>query len=430
MSYYRLQTIDEQEDMNNDFQGYLHNDVETTRVETITRRRPRRCGRKCRVCCRFFFSFTTVVILSIATWILIAVYKKRPMIIYQHTLWSSGDNGVNTYRIPLLIATPKGTLVAAAEARKTSSKDDGQKYLVIRRSIDQGWTWQSETKLLTDERYTDCLIHLGALLVNSRNGSIGLFYSICENQHDSCHIFTLMFKSSFDDGYSWEKAINVSHQIGPGVFTIGPGYAIEKKYPPFIGRLIVCGHGNTQYGETFCLLSDDNGETWRKGGIMRSIPYGSDSSYRDFFPDESQVVELPDGSIFAIIRNERHYKCFCRITALSFDGGESFASDSIRLVKKLPDSAVSAGLLWHGGQLIYSSPGGRILRQTLTLKRSDDYGVSWPKSTVLWPLFSSYSAMTSFSNSTSEYIYLVYEKGYLWGYSSIEFMIIDLSMLN
>ena len=51
----------------------------------------------------------------------------------------NGVDGYNIYRIPSLICTPKGTLLAFCEAR--SGNDQSPTDMVLKRSLDGGKTW-------------------------------------------------------------------------------------------------------------------------------------------------------------------------------------------------------------------------------------------------------------------------------------------------
>ena len=53
----------------------------------------------------------------------------------------SGTGGYHTYRIPVVIVSPKGTVLAFCEGRKTSRSDHGDLDLLLRRSMDNGKTW-------------------------------------------------------------------------------------------------------------------------------------------------------------------------------------------------------------------------------------------------------------------------------------------------
>src|SRR5690348_15414117 len=49
--------------------------------------------------------------------------------------FTAGDTGYHTYRIPAVVATRKGTVLAFAEGRKNSAGDSGDIDTVLRRSF-------------------------------------------------------------------------------------------------------------------------------------------------------------------------------------------------------------------------------------------------------------------------------------------------------
>src|SRR5262249_59308179 len=56
-------------------------------------------------------------------------------------LFTAGKEGYHTFRIPALVATPKGSLLAFCEGRKRGRGDSGDIDVVLRRSRDRGKTW-------------------------------------------------------------------------------------------------------------------------------------------------------------------------------------------------------------------------------------------------------------------------------------------------
>src|ERR1043165_968745 len=72
----------------------------------------------------------------------------------QLTLFASGEGGYHTYRIPALIVTTKGTLLAFCEGRKSGSGDSGDIDLLLRRSTDGGKTWTKPQVIWHDDGNT------------------------------------------------------------------------------------------------------------------------------------------------------------------------------------------------------------------------------------------------------------------------------------
>src|SRR4051812_21781383 len=58
-------------------------------------------------------------------------------------LFVSGKEAYHTFRIPSLLVTPKGTILAFAEGRKKGRGDSGDIDTVLKRSRDGGKTWKA-----------------------------------------------------------------------------------------------------------------------------------------------------------------------------------------------------------------------------------------------------------------------------------------------
>src|SRR5687767_10054155 len=73
----------------------------------------------------------------------------------QLAVWTAGADGYHTYRIPSLLVTTKGTVVAFAEGRRKGTSDTGDIDLLMKRSDDGGKTW-SKQSMVWDEGPNTC----------------------------------------------------------------------------------------------------------------------------------------------------------------------------------------------------------------------------------------------------------------------------------
>jgi len=64
-------------------------------------------------------------------------------LILSQTVFQSGQDGYHTYRIPALIVTPRGSVLAFCEGCKTGPGDHGDLDLLMKRSTDGGATWSA-----------------------------------------------------------------------------------------------------------------------------------------------------------------------------------------------------------------------------------------------------------------------------------------------
>lgn len=76
----------------------------------------------------------------------------------KESLWDKYDEGIFEYRIPSIVKTPQGTLIAASDARKKHYNDWGDISTVVKISQDNGKTWSENITVLdmpTQPYFTD-----------------------------------------------------------------------------------------------------------------------------------------------------------------------------------------------------------------------------------------------------------------------------------
>ena len=72
----------------------------------------------------------------------------------QTDLYVGGTEGYHTFRVPALIVTQRGTLLAFCEARRDDMSDTGHIAMVLRRSEDGGESWSDMQTVWEDEGNT------------------------------------------------------------------------------------------------------------------------------------------------------------------------------------------------------------------------------------------------------------------------------------
>ncbi|MCL4695405.1 MAG: glycoside hydrolase, partial [Candidatus Hydrogenedentes bacterium] len=86
-----------------------------------------------------------LVAFAIFAGVLGAAFAQEPVDVYV-----SGEDGYHTYRIPALVVTNTGALLAFCEGRKNSASDAGDIDLLLKRSTDSGATW-SDPQIVHEE---------------------------------------------------------------------------------------------------------------------------------------------------------------------------------------------------------------------------------------------------------------------------------------
>ncbi|MFE4306302.1 exo-alpha-sialidase [Streptomyces sp. NPDC056517] len=319
-------------------------------------------------------------------------------------------------RIPALVTTTKGVLLAFAEGRTrlttTGCHDVGDNDIVLKRSLDGGATWQT---LQVVVGAGDELAHGNpAPVVDAVTGRITVLYSSSDWNRDQTNpkrdAFprTVHAVHSMDGGATWSQSVPQPQlkAAGWGWVSTGPGHGIQLGRGPHHGRLIVPGD-HTAGGDTTAggqlYLSDDGGLTWRLGATSESSKSGA-------YPAELTVAQTTDGGVYVNARNSEPTRCLTnehRLESVSADGGGSFAAP-FTPVANLDTSPVFGSLLrLHAedqdakpDRLLYS--GGSRLgpspledRRELAVRSSYDEGKTWQTvGTLISPTRTGYSDLT------------------------------------
>lgn len=339
-------------------------------------------------------------------------------------LFRSGTDGYNTFRIPAIIATRKGTLLAFAEGRKNSSSDTGDIDMVMKRSEDNGKTW-SKLEVLRDDGINVC--GNPAPVIDKKTGNIYLLSTwnlgsdheadiISGKSSDTRRVFVMV---SEDDGRNWSQAKEITSSVKCKNWTwyaTGPCHGIQVMKGKYRGRMIIpCDHMEAETEKYFShiIFSDDHGRTWQMGGTTTQDQV-----------NECTVAEISGGRLLLNMRNyDRTNKS--RMITLSNDGGVSW--NDICPDPVLVEPICQASLLTYAlrgkkpGILLFSNPANEENRINMTLRVSYNDGKSWPVSKVLHAGPSAYSDLVSLRSGD---IGILYEAGEESPYEGIVFEVV------
>lgn len=300
-------------------------------------------------------------------------------------IFMGGQEGYHTFRIPALLVTKGGAVLAICEGRKTGRGDHGDLDLVQKRSTDGGKTWGPLELIHEEGGMAKVTIGNPCPVVDQSTGVVWLPYT-----RDNDGVFML---SSSDEGKTWSKPREITADVKPkewNWYATGPGNGIQLTRGKYAGRLVIpCDHrvsaiaksktgGWDMAGRSHVIYSDDHGATWKLGGST------------DFGMNECAVIERADGTL---VLNSRSYRGkACRGISVSKDGGVTWepTTDDTALVESVCQASLIRGA---DGALLFCNPATPKGRHHLTVRLSLDDGQSWPHSRLLCEGSSAYSSL-------------------------------------
>jgi len=349
----------------------------------------------------------------------------------QQSIWISGKNGYEIYRIPALVVTNRGSVLAFCEGRRDGRGDNGNIDMLLKRSTDNGKTWGNQKIIWNDSTNTcgnpcpvlDQITGTIWLLMTWNRGDDSEPQIINRESIDTRRIFVT---SSNDDGISWSKPKEITSDVKPESWTwyaTGPGAGIQIEKGRYAGRLVIpCDHieAETKHYYSHIIYSDDAGKSWQLG---RSTP--------NHQVNECQVVELSSERLMLNMRNYDRAKKKRQI-AISKDGGMSWQEQ--KFVQKLIGPICQASIRrysWPGeyslDRILFSNPADEEKRINMTIRLSYDEGISWPVSKSLTEGPSAYSDLAILKD---KFIACLYETGEENPYETITFARLNIEWLE
>ena len=299
----------------------------------------------------------------------------------------SGDDGVVAYRIPGLVTTNAGSLIAVYDIRYDSSLDlQNNVDIGVSRSTDQGRTWE-KMRVAMDMGEWGGLpqaqngIGDPSVLVDEKTGEIFIIavwthgigadraWTGVQQGMTPQETAQLMICSSKDDGQTWSEPRNITSQIKQ------PEWYLTLQRP---GRGITMHDGtlvfpiqyidSTRIPNAGIIYSRDHGVTWK----MHNHAYTNTT--------EAQVAEIAPGVLMLNMRDNRKTG---RRVCVTDDFGQTWTehASSGALVEpvcmaslinvKAEDNSLGRDIL------LFSNPATSKGRHHMTIKASLDGGYTW-----------------------------------------------------
>ncbi|WP_305784478.1 sialidase family protein [Symbioplanes lichenis] len=298
-------------------------------------------------------------------------------------LFDGGSETLNgttyhSFRIPSLLRTTKGTLLAFAEGRAESNADFGNINTMVKRSTDDGSTWSGLGEVIGTGQGT---WGNPTSVVDRDTGTILLFLSwnAAGVSQDTVSAWgdrrvKLFTSSKEEDGTVWHGPTDLTAAVTPKQHAdgspwawdaVGPGAAVQTAS----GRIVVPATNRNIY-------SDDGGRTFRSAPMARGQEVTG----------ESTVLELTDGRLMrndTAIRSRWETAKSRWVARGTIEGGfGAYAPEPA-----LPDPHAEASVLRYNldatPRIMFLNSASAVNRRAMTIRVSTDEGVTWPVSRTL-----------------------------------------------
>ncbi|HEY4416504.1 MAG TPA: sialidase family protein [Verrucomicrobiae bacterium] len=327
----------------------------------------------------------------------------------------AGQDGFPAIRIPSVVVTKSGTVLALAEGRTQIQADQANNKLILKRSTDGGRTWGARQTIADDGN--NCLNN-PCTVVDQQTGRILVMFQSYPAGHSERDgtilpgltgpaIVRNCVITSDDDGLTWSKPQDVTrttkHCGRVTIVASGPGLGLQLQHGAHKNRIIIpFNEGPFGQWNVLAVFSDDGGKNWELGEPAPGGCVTNAAGKITSLVNEVQMVELSDGSV--MLNSRKWGGQARRKIAVSHDGGMTWSK--IAEEPALRDPGCMASIFSYSfpgtGEkncLLYSGPDSDQ-RANGTIRASYDDGKTWPVHKVLVPGSFAYSALTELPDGT------------------------------
>ena len=319
----------------------------------------------------------------------------------------AGDDGSAAFRIPGLVTTNEGTLLAVYDVRYNNSADLQEHVDIgLSRSTDGGKTWEKMRLPLSfgeDGGLPAAQNGVGdpSILVDTETNTVWIVAAWVHgmgnqrawwssHQGMDKHITAqLMMTKSTDDGKTWSEPINVTEQVKEEEWYFllqGPGRGITMEDGTLVFPIQYID--KTRIPNAGIMFSKNHGETWTINNHARTNT------------TEAQVAEVERGVLMLNMRDNRGgSRAVYTTTDLGVTWKEHESSRTALVEPVCMASLISvkaADNVLGKDLLIFSNPNSTSARKDITIKVSIDGGYTWQPD-----------------------YQLLLDEGYGWGYSCL-----------
>jgi sialidase-1 len=345
-----------------------------------------------------------------------------------------GNVAYSCFRIPAIVCTSNGTLVAFAEGRVDDCGDDGNIDIVAAVSYDGGYSWPIKYLIDSDggnRLHNPCPVYdydSNIVLIYGRNGS-DVLKKTCSDPYA-------------DSPGDWSSYSNISSSVTPSdansIVGTGPSHGIQLLRGAYAGRLLVPYRYTSGSSRKIRLAySDDGGDTWTKSNrIWGKEPYGI---------NEVCIAELTNGNIYFNMRNQaadedsEFYRIVCQSSdclaaGIVLDANTSPSAFDTELRDPVCAGSVlkirATDLGDNYNHILFANPASEVTRRFMTIKSSFNETGKWSRKKMITSDPSGYSDLVDITYAGREDVGILFETGSSNYHERIDFVLFGESWLR